>query len=140
MSVLFERGGVFLPDAVGLATQKVFQFLKRLGVVRYFVGAGATRREVAATVPVPSSLDQDEIAQQDAKQVHSIFKSFFDVNFPMYELTNCYSCFDLDAPLSWSQREKLFKSIALHESLDADESWQLVCIWSQMFCFPRCTS
>jgi hypothetical protein len=128
VDVLFDKGGVFLPDAVGLATQKAIRFLRQVGVVRYYVGAGSTRREVAATVPVPQSLDQDEVAQQDARQIHGVFKSFFDVNFPMYELTNSYSCLHLDAPLSWSQREKLFKSIALHESLDAEASWPPACI------------
>ena len=127
--VLFARGGAFLPEAVGLVTQKVVSALKQVPVVKYYVGFGPSRRLCAAAVPLPETGELFGPAEKQAAQdVYAVFKSFFDVNFPNYELTNCYSCLDLESDISWSQREALLRAIAVHEGLPPDACWLLNCI------------
>ena len=128
--MLFLKGGVFQSDATGLVTQKALTILRNVGVVKYWSGNGSSRREIAATIPTPD-LDGvliDEATREDASRIYSAFKSYFDVNFPMHELTNCFSCLNLEATLTWAQRRGLLNAMADHESLSSDECWLLVCI------------
>ena len=122
--VLFRQGGAFLSDAAGLVTQKAIQALQKLKVIRYVVGFGHARKEQAASVPLPP-LDQlfGPAEQQAAQDIFQVFKGFFEVNFPYYEIVNCYSCFDLEATLSWSQRKDLLAALAVHEGLAPEMCW-----------------
>jgi hypothetical protein len=122
--VLFRQGGAFLSDATGLVTQKAVNALQNLKVVRYFIGFGQSRKEQAASVPLPPSDQLFGPAERKAAQdIFEVFKSFFDVNFPSYEIVNCYSCFDLEVPLSWSQRKDLLTALAGHEGLAPEVCW-----------------
>ena len=129
--MLFSRGGVFLASAAGLVTQKAYTALKNIGVIKYHVGPPSHRREVAAAVPIPQDPISDDAAnplRQSATEIYKVFKAFFDVNFPLYELTNCYAAFDLDSSLTWSQRETFVKALCAHEKLDADLCWSRACV------------
>jgi hypothetical protein len=120
---MFQDGGLFLPEAVDTVTQKSIRVLKKLGVVRYSVGHGNARREIAAVVPAQQT---PEIAAR-AKLVFQTFRAFFDANFPLHEVANAYCCFDLEAQLSLAQRGELLRSLAIHEGINGDEAWPPSC-------------
>lgn len=124
--MLFDKGGVFLPDVSGLVVSKAARAIERIGVLTYTVGHGSGSRKVAASIPQPTDPELASL-KQDARNIYVQFKAFFDVNFPLYELTNAYSFMDFDAKLNWADREKLMAAVAIHEKLDPKVCWQLVC-------------
>jgi hypothetical protein len=116
LDILFLKGGVFQSDATGLVTQKALAIIRGIGTVKFWSGYGSTKREIAATIPMPDFHDGviDATTREDAARVYNVFKSFFDANFPAHELTNCYSCLDLEASLTWTQRRALLKPLCEH--------------------------
>lgn len=124
LDVVFKQGAAFSPSSTGLVTRRCYDILKEMGVIRYFVGFGAHRRTVAASVPIPEQKLEDQAAPREmAMTIFNLFQAFFDANFPLFELTNSYACLDLESPISWGERETFLKSLALHESLQPDDCW-----------------
>jgi hypothetical protein len=128
--VLFSKGGIFLPEASGSVTRTALEVIKKTGVVTYYVGHGGNMKAVPASIPMPSGSAQefDEPVQKACQSIYSAFRSFLDVNYPLHELVNAFACFDLEASLTWPQRQKLFNALAVHERLPAEESWSRSCI------------
>ena len=127
MEYLFERGGLFLPEAAkDSVTQMVFRSLKDIGVVKFLgsrhPGARGDRPERAASVWDPSGGDLTK-SKEVAVKIYRVFKAYFDSNFPAHEYANCFACLDLANGLSLEQRGKLVRAIAKQNSLDPEATW-----------------
>lgn len=117
MAVMFRNEAVLQDTAQDMMTQKVLQTISDIGVVQYRDGP----RTVSASIPVPAN--KMEMLKQHCQKVWSVFRAFFESNFPGHEVVNCYAALDLEADLTWSQRREFIYALARHEDLPEADVW-----------------
>ncbi|CAE7776247.1 unnamed protein product [Symbiodinium sp. CCMP2592] len=116
VKILFKDQAI-LHDATGATlTALTLKNLARLGHLTYLQG----RSEVPFAIPQGQVEDLRPITEQ----IYSLFQAFFATQFPNYEEVNAFALFRLDGVLSWPQRRVMLGTIALTESMSADELWK----------------
>jgi hypothetical protein len=135
--VLLLDGAIWLPEAKGTVTHLALSGLQRVGTISFF--GGNKPQLVGISWPSPEALALTAPIKQ-AEVMYKVFQSFFEVNFPSFELSNAFMALDLECPLTMADRQNLLAGIAAHYELDAKELWRLsfnICLsWLSLLPLP----
>ena len=122
LKVLLFDGAIFLYASEGTLVHAALSAIRGRHV--FYRGSGPTDdlKVIAMGWPAPGDLRRNGPIQR-AKAFYDMFAAFFDANFPMHSIQNCFAAFDLDAQLSLADRRVLLQALAERSGLDAKACW-----------------
>ena len=117
---LLLDGAIFLAEARGTLVHTALAAIQ--GRTVYFKKGGLGKSLVLGW-PAPGDVQRTRPIEL-AKQLFKQYMTFFDSHFPMWDVQNGFSAFNLAASLSLKERQSLLESVARHRGVDHEAAWQ----------------
>lgn len=109
---LLHRGSIWLPESSGTCVHAALHAIRGRQV--FFRDTSGDKKLVAIGWPAPGDIARTA-PMELAKKLYSSFMSFFDSNFPMWDVRNGFAAFDLSVDFTLAERKVLLESLALQK-------------------------
>ena len=118
---LLHDGAIWLEESKGTLVHAALTAIRNQKSVFFKEKAGGVRVAPVGW-PAPNQVGRCAPMKQ-AKDLWNQWETYFDLHFPMWEVQNSFAAFDLEAPLTMSDRKLLLQALAIHSKVDKEAVW-----------------